>query len=128
MIARHSSSVGIGTGQLVVPQISTKCRSSACRSDVLISLSGKPSKIGDASHGDCIESPHPFVGNSDGKGGAAPVNANTQPGQLLHEVWQIVRDGFARDGFAILGDAVGAVALFCMVGLGLFLVAGMGLQ
>lgn len=74
------------------------------------------------------ESPRLFVGTADGKGGAAPVNANTQPGQLLREVWQIVRDGFARDGLAILGDAVAAVALFCMVGLGLFLGAGMGLQ
>lgn len=75
-----------------------------------------------------MSSPRLFVGTADGKGGAAPVNANTQPGQLLREVWQIVRDGFARDGLAILGDAVAAVALFCMVGLGLFLGAGMGLQ
>ena len=158
MIARQSSSVGIGTGQIVVPQISTKCHSSVCRSEVLIRQSGKPSKIGDASFGDCIESLRPFVGPSDGKGGSAPVNANTQPGRALPTVSQRsvgpCRGGSRPDPEATglrgqgalrrlfsrakalhdvvarcwIGDFIGGLALFSLLIIGLFLGWGAGLQ
>lgn len=151
MIVCHSLSVGVGMGHIVVPQTSAMCSNSPCKSDDLISLNGSPSNTVDASLGDCTESLHPFVGPSDGMGGSAPVQANSQPGRVLPAVSQRsvgpCRGGSHPDPKAVLtwgqgalrrmmmrtkamlaaieacwiGDLIGVLALFGLLIIGLIL-------
>lgn len=80
-----------------------------------------------------ISSLHPFVCSSDGKGGSAPVNANTQPGRVLPTVSRLRR--IFRRVKALhdvvencwIGDFIGGLALFSLLIIGLYLGWGAGL-
>lgn len=79
MIARASSSDGIGTGHKVVPQTIAISISSASRSDDLISLRGAPPYSGDGSAGDCISLLRRLVGTLDGKARAGAGQGGNPP-------------------------------------------------
>lgn len=76
------------------------------------------------------ESPHPFLVPPDGKGGSAPVNANTQPGRVLPALRRLYRRAKRLHDMVAdcwIGDFIGGLCLFFLLFAGLFLGCGLGL-